>query len=156
MWTSKNEGSREGCECFYLDYNADEVSKILDTIVATEASGGELYGETAEAIIDGDITIATIRDLRETFSIRLGQLNIFPQDYHYASRRNEDIYQIDEHSLVTAITAEAVKRDRQYKAASAQTTLAPWQLSCDLGRGLLKAAYQLAGIYSSRTIRSYK
>lgn len=110
-----------GCRCFYLGYTADEVSRILDTLVSNHEIGEEIFGETSEAIIEGDISIAAIRDIRATFEQRLGELNIFAEDYNFAARKNEQIHQISEGGLVTAIEAEAAKRRRIYKRSSAET-----------------------------------
>ena len=127
-----------GCKCLYLDYSAEEVSRILETIVSNHDTGGEIFGETSEAIIDGDISIASIRDICVTFEQRLGELNIFPTSYHFASRRNEDVYQIDDEVLVRFIEAEAAKRGRAYKRASALTDARSVSVVMRLRKGSVK------------------
>jgi hypothetical protein len=131
-----------GCKCFYLQYTLDEVSRILDTIVSNHDAGDEIYGETSDAISNAEITIGTIRDIRTTFEQRLGELNIFPQDYVHQARRNEDVYQIDEASLVTGIEAEAMKRGRQYKHTSAVTDAKSVAIVMRLRKGLARRNIQ--------------
>ena len=63
--------------------------------------------------------IPTLLDLIATFPDRLGEQNIFQADYHYPSRKSEDIYQIDETALAAGLVQEASNRDRTYSAASA-------------------------------------
>lgn len=108
-----------GCNLYYFDVNRAEAANILDTIISAHGHGHEIFGETAEAIFDGDITIAEIKDLSATFETRLGHLNIFPFEYNYSARKQEDVHQIDEMAFVAALESAALKGERSYKRENA-------------------------------------
>lgn len=140
-----------GCKSAYLEYAGDEVSNILDGIVAAYDAGGEIYNETSEALISGEISIAQIRDLRATFEQRLGERNIFPFQYNYGSRKQEDTYQIDEEGVVAGLVAEAAKRDRSYKRSSAVNDARSVAIIMRLRRGVARRSLSSSGhIFISR------
>ena len=109
-----------GCNLYYLDVNRSEASNILETIVLAATNGHEIFGETAEAIYEGDTSIADIKDLIGTFETRLAQLNVFPFEYDYAARKGEDSFQIGENYFVEALMSAAARRDRGYKRENAE------------------------------------
>lgn len=134
-----------GCRCYYLEYTADEISRILDTLVTNHELGSEIFGETSEAIINGEITMGRIRDIRATFEQRLGELNIFPVSYNVANRKAEEIFHISEDALVTAIEAEAAKRRRVYKRTSALSDARSVAIIMRLRKGLSRRSISTCG-----------
>ena len=108
-----------GCKTLFFDPTAEEIYNILDSLIGAHSQGIAIYGETAEAIIQGDITIAKIKEIKATFAIQLNQLGIFEFGYVYAARKNEDIFQISESDLAARLEAEAASRDRTYKRNNA-------------------------------------
>ncbi len=108
-----------GCKTFFFDSSAEETFNILESLIAAHMVGKPIYGETAEAIINGDITFAKIKEINATFSTQLNQLGIYEYSYVYGARKNEDIFQIDESNLASRLEAEAASRDRTYKRNNA-------------------------------------
>jgi hypothetical protein len=67
-----------GMQIRYFSGNEAEVSNILNTIVYVKDTGGELEGETAAAIADGEITTTSLRMLQNNFPEQLARCNNFP------------------------------------------------------------------------------
>jgi hypothetical protein len=132
-----------GCDLHYLETNRTEVSNILDTILNANAYGHEIFGETGEAIMTGEMTIAEIRDLAATFETRLGQLNVFQYDYDYAVRKAEAVFQINELDFTDALVSAAMKRDKSYKRENALNDAKVVGITLRLRRG--KAVRELSG-----------
>ena len=63
-----------GSKTMYFDHTESEVVNILDTIMSNYNVGNRLFGETAEAMLRGEVTIETVKDLSATFSERLALL----------------------------------------------------------------------------------
>jgi hypothetical protein len=124
-----------GCNTYYFESNSSEVQNILDTLEGSYSRGREIYGETADAIHLGEITIGEIRDMAGTFETRLGALNIFPFPYIYASRQNEDHFQIDEPAFAAALKSEAIKNERGYSEQNATNDAHVVSLLLRLRRG---------------------
>ena len=103
-----------GCNTYYFEATGSEVENILKNLESSYTRGKEIYGETADAIHAGEITIGDIRDLIGTFDVRLGALNVFPLPYDYRSRKNEDLYQIDETAFSEALKSEGIRNERGY------------------------------------------
>ena len=108
-----------GCNTYYFDPTASEVQNILDSLEGSYSRGKEIYGETADAILEGEISIGDIKDLTGTFQTRLGALNVFPFEYNYSARKNEDFFQIDQKLFAEALKSEALKNERGYSEQNA-------------------------------------
>lgn len=124
-----------GCNTYYFDPTATEVQSILDTIASAYSRGQEIFGETADAIHQGEISIGQIRDLTGTFQTRLGALNVFPFEYNYSARKNEDYFQISESDLAEALKSGALVKDRGYSAPNAANDASVVALVIRLRRG---------------------
>jgi hypothetical protein len=103
-----------GCRIFYLSGNEAEVANILNTIVHVKDSGGELEGETADAVSNGEVTITDLRFLQNSFPERLAQLNIFPAEEFERNIQALSQYQIDEKAFSEYLLTEANKSKRAY------------------------------------------
>ncbi len=134
-----------GCKCGYLEYTEDEVAKILNAIITANDGGAEIFGETAEAILNQEVSISQLRDLVATFPQRLAEMNIFPVPYNSAARKSEDIYQISEQSFATELTAEALKRDRNYKGPTALNDARAVAIILRMRRGVAKRDLSACG-----------
>ena len=95
------------------------MQNILDSLEGAYSRGKEIYGETADAILAGEISIGAIKDLTGTFQTRLGALNIFLFEYNYSVRKSEDSFQIDEKLFAEALKSEALKSERGYSEQNA-------------------------------------
>lgn len=124
-----------GCNTYYFDQTATEVQSILDTIAAAYSRGQEIFGETADAIHHREISIGQIRDLTGTFQTRLGALNVFPFEYNYRARKNEDYFQISESDLAEALKSGALVKDRGYSGTNAANDAGVVALVIRLRRG---------------------
>lgn len=107
------------CTTNFLGQTEVEVFNIIDSLLVSHEAGRELFGETAEAISDGEVTIPQLRDLRDSFTVRLGKQNIFPYNYNYSGRKSEDQYQIDETRFGKSLEDEAIRHDRLYSSHNA-------------------------------------
>ncbi|MES3046522.1 hypothetical protein [Sphingomonas faeni] len=132
-----------GCDLHYFDVNRTEVSGILESIINANAHGFEIFGETGEAIIAGDISVGELRDLAATFETRLGHLNVFPIDYNYSARKMEDAFQIGEIDFTDALVSAALKSDKAYKRENALNDARAVALILRLRRG--KISRELSG-----------
>jgi hypothetical protein len=108
-----------GAKTYYLGHTSTEVENILTTLAAAYERGQEIYNETADALLDGEITIGQIRDLAGTYESRLAKLNVFPLPYDYSVRKNEEYYQVDEIAFSEALKSAALKRERVYSVQNA-------------------------------------
>ena len=72
-----------GCKTEYFEHTEIEVENILETILSNYDLGKELFGETAEAMLRGEVKIEEIKDLSATFSERIARLNIFKSRFAY-------------------------------------------------------------------------
>jgi hypothetical protein len=103
-----------GCRIFYLSGNETEVANILNTIVFVKDSGGELEGETAEAVSNGEVSITDLRMLQNSFPERLARLNIFPAEEFEKNVQSLTQYQIDEKAFSEYLLKQANKSKRAY------------------------------------------
>src|SRR6266487_2831274 len=103
-----------GCRIFYFSGNETEVAGILGTIIFVKDSGGELEGETAAAISDGETSITDLRMLQNSFAERLATRNIFPADEFERDAQQLAKYQIDEKAFSEYLLAEANRSKRPY------------------------------------------
>lgn len=124
-----------GCKTHFLDQTEGEAINIIETIISAQARGDELYGETADAINEGEVDIPQLRDLRDTLATRLGQLNVFPYHYGYAARKSEDVFQIDEARFARSLEDEAVRLDKNYSEQNARNDAAVVAIVLRLRKG---------------------
>ncbi len=134
-----------GCKTYYFDFVESETLNVLEALISAYDSGQSIYNETAEAIYSGEINIGMIRDILGTFSVRLGGLNIFPFEYKFSSRKNEDTFQIDESDFVDMLTSAAKMKDRTYKESNAITDAKSVAIVLRLRRGSARREVSAAG-----------
>ena len=103
-----------GSKTMYFDHTESEVVNILDTIMSNYNIGNRLFGETAEAMLRGEVTIETVKDLSATFSERLALLNIFKSRYAYENTTTANYYQIDEVQFERFLASQAAEGGRRY------------------------------------------
>jgi hypothetical protein len=103
-----------GCRIFYLAGNEAEVANILNTIVFVKDSGGELEGETAEAVSNGEVSITDLRMLQNSFPERLARMNIFPAEEFEKNVQALTQFQIDEKAFSEYLLKQANKSKRAY------------------------------------------
>ncbi|MBU1325880.1 MAG: hypothetical protein KJ676_11610 [Alphaproteobacteria bacterium] len=105
-----------GCDIYYFAGNESEVANIFNTIVHIKDSGGELEGETAEAISIGEVNISEIRMLQNSFTERLAALNVFPADGLEVSAVDNARHQISESGFSAYLLEQANASGRAYGA----------------------------------------
>jgi hypothetical protein len=105
-----------GMQIRYYSGNEAEVANILNTIVYVKDTGGELEGETAAAIADGEVTTTTLRMLQNNFPEKLAQFNIFPAGQLEAAASDAARFQIDEAGFSNYLDAQSRKSGRLYSA----------------------------------------
>jgi hypothetical protein len=103
-----------GCRIFYLAGNEAEVANILNTIIYVKDTGGELEGETAEAVSNGEVSITELRMLENSFPERLARLNIFPAEEFERDISPLAQYQIDERAFSEFLLQQANASKRPY------------------------------------------
>ena len=134
--TASNELTRYlqdiGCEIRFLPGNELEVANVISTLVTVKATGGELEGETADAISRGEESIEHLRMLNNNFVGRLAQMNIFESSQGTVG--NKSSYQIDEGGFARYLQQEAQRQGRGYG-----------QQNCDNDSGYLGAVVRLRG-----------
>ena len=108
-----------GAKTYFLGHTSTEVENILTTLAAAYERGQEIYNETADALLGGEITIGAIRDLAGTYESRLSSLNIFPLSYDYNAHKNEQYFQIDEILFSESLKSAALKKERSYSFQNA-------------------------------------
>ena len=105
-----------GIRIYYLAGNEAEVSNILTTIIHVKDTGGELEGETAAAVSDGEVTITQLRMLQNAFPEQLARMNIFAAGELEGSALSLAAYQIDERAFAQFLLTEANRAKRAYGA----------------------------------------
>lgn len=100
----------------YFAGNEAEVAGIFDAIIFVKDSGKELEGETAAAIAEGEVSVADIRMLQNTFPERLAAMNVFPAEQLEKSAQENARYQIDEKGFSAFLLTEANAQGRAYGA----------------------------------------
>ena len=103
-----------GCKTEYFEHTEIEVENILETILSNYDLGKELFGETAEAMLRGEVKIEEIKDLSATFSERIARLNIFKSRFAYENTTTANYYQINENEFEQFLSSEAEKTQRRY------------------------------------------
>ena len=103
-----------GCKTEYFEHTEIEVENILETILSNYDLGKELFGETAEAMLRGEVKIEKIKDLSATFSERIARLNIFKSRFAYKNTTTANYYQINENEFEQFLSSEAEKIQRRY------------------------------------------
>jgi hypothetical protein len=82
--------------------------------VYVKDTGGELEGETAAAIADGEITTTSLRMLQNNFPEQLARFNIFPAGKLESNAFDAARFQIDETRFSTYLATHAKKSGRPY------------------------------------------
>lgn len=103
-----------GYQTYYFSGNETEVAGILDTLIHVKDTGGELEGETAEAISLGEVNMTQIRMLQNTFPERLAALGVFPADRLEPSVSDNAKHQIDERGFTVYLKEQALAKRRSY------------------------------------------
>lgn len=103
-----------GFRICYFSGNETEVANILDTLVYVKDRGGEIEGETAEALSAGEITITELRFLKASFAETLGKWNVFPADSLELNVQRDSQYQIDENAFSEYLLRQANTNKRPY------------------------------------------
>jgi hypothetical protein len=131
-----------GCQIRFLSGNESEVANVISTILTVKDSGGELEGETADAISLGEESIEHLRMLNNNFVGRLAQMNIFEFNESTMSG-NSPLYQISEPGFARFLHNESQRRGRRYG-----------QQNRDNDAGYLAAIMRLRGSSKSRDFAS--
>lgn len=100
----------------YFSGNETEVSNIIDTIIFVKDKGGELEGETAEALSTGEITVSEIRWLKSNLAETLAKWNIFPADDLELNVQKNAYYQIDENAFSEYLLQQSLANKRPYSS----------------------------------------
>jgi hypothetical protein len=108
-----------GAKTYFLGNTATEVENILSTVAGAYERGVEIFHETADALLNGEISIGQIRDFAATYEARLATLNIYPFDYDFKTRKSENYFQIDEDAFAQALQSGALVAERVYSAHNA-------------------------------------
>lgn len=103
-----------GFQTYYFSGNEAEVAGILDTLIHVKDTGGELEGETAEAISLGEVNMTQIRMLQNTFPERLAALGVFTADKLESSVSDNAKHQIDERGFAGYLKEQALAKRRSY------------------------------------------
>ena len=109
-----------GCRTLYFAHTENEVITILSAVLTAVASGKEVFEETGDAMLSGEISPADLNDYIGTYSERLAALGVFKSSANYSTTRTADKEQIDEDAFATAIESEAVRQDRTYSQHNAR------------------------------------
>lgn len=103
-----------GCEIRVLPGNEAEVAGVFSAMLRSVDTGGEIEGETGEAISRGEVSVNFIRMLDNNFIGRLAQRNnIFEFDENSVASETER-HQINEVGFSSFLAREAVKQGRNY------------------------------------------
>lgn len=103
-----------GIQIAYFAGNESEVEGVLSAIVSAKDYGGEVFGETADAISNGEISIADLRLLRSSFVEQLAKKGVFAADALEGQVAALKQYQIDEASFSTFLSGRAARNNRAY------------------------------------------
>lgn len=109
-----------GFRICYFSGNEEEVSNIINTIVYIKDTGGELEGETAAAIADGEVSTSDLRLLQNSFPERLAVFNIFPAGQLESNALEAARYQMDERGFSDYLDVSARKLGRVYNRQNRQ------------------------------------
>jgi hypothetical protein len=104
-----------GANTRFLPDNEQEVFGILDAIVQKKDTGSTIVGESAEAIISGEVSISHFRILQNGVADELAKLSIFPSEEVDFSSDDVQRFQISEGGLAQHIRDEAKKKGVRYK-----------------------------------------
>jgi hypothetical protein len=88
-----------GANTRFLPDNEQEVFGILDAIVQKKDTGSTIVGESAEAIISGEVSISHFRILQNGVADELAKLSIFPSEEVDFSSDDVQRFQISEGGL---------------------------------------------------------
>jgi hypothetical protein len=103
-----------GIQIAFLSGNESEVSGILNAVVTAKDVGGEIFGETAAAISDGEIGIADLRLMQNSMVEQLAGKGIFPaEDLEHQIFANKQ-YQIDERAFSDFLADRAARAQKPY------------------------------------------
>ena len=103
-----------GCEVRFLPGNESEVNNVIYTILSVKDGGGEIEGQTADAISRGEVSIADLRMLQNNFVERLAKQNIFEFSDKVPEAKALASHQINESAFAAYIQEESQKRGRNY------------------------------------------
>jgi hypothetical protein len=101
-----------GCETKFLAGNESEVNNVISAILSRKDTGGELEGETAEAISRGEVSIADLRMLQNNFVDQLARMNVFEQSD--TGLKGSTSYQINETAFANYLYEQSLRRGRKY------------------------------------------
>jgi hypothetical protein len=102
-----------GCQIRFLPGNENEVNNVLNTILSVADSGGELEGETADAISRGEVHVSDLRMLQNNFVEDLARFNVFEFQQTGIALALKN-FQIDELGFSKYLSEEAANRGRNY------------------------------------------
>lgn len=105
-----------GIQIAFLSGNESEVSGILNAVVSAKDVGGEIFGETAAAISDGEIGISDLRLMQNSMVEQLAGKGIFPADDLEHQIMNLKQYQIDEKGFAAFLASRASRSQKPYSA----------------------------------------
>lgn len=103
-----------GINLYFFSGNEAEVQGILDALVTAKNMGGELWGESADAISRNEIKISDIRLLQTTMAMGLATKGIFPANNLELNTPDQKRYQIDEKGFADFLSNEASRRGKPY------------------------------------------
>jgi hypothetical protein len=109
-----------GIQLSFLSGNEAEVHGILSAIVTAKDVGGEVFGETAQAIADGEISIADLRLMQNSVVEQLAGKGLFPAEGLEAGVQKQSQYQIDETRFAEFLSAQAASSHRTYTQQNLQ------------------------------------
>jgi len=124
-----------GARTYILSRTRTEVEGIIETLIGHIAKGREIYGETADAISEGEVSAPRIRKLALTYMAELTALGISEFDYNFSHRTNEDVFQIDEKKFSELLRAGARKNDRGYSLENAENDAIAVAITMRLRKG---------------------
>jgi hypothetical protein len=107
-----------GIRIYFLSGNETEAQGILDAIITAKNMGGEVYGETAGALSNGEVTIADLRLLQNTLVQHLATKGIFPAEDLEREIMKMSQYQIDERAFADFLAARATREGRVYSVGN--------------------------------------
>lgn len=124
-----------GCKVQFFQHTELEVLNILQSIIHSHDHGVALFGETAEAILNGEIGIAAIKDLAATFVERLSQAGIFESKYSYENTSSANFHQMDETKFGNRLRSVALGKNRLYSQHNVENDARTLALILRLRRG---------------------
>jgi hypothetical protein len=115
-----------GCGTKFLPLNEHEADNIVATIIGVADSGGDLFGETAEAIERGEVSVGFLRVLQGQLVEQLARYSVFEEKSTGVMGLKE--YQIDEPGFSRYIAAEALKKGYPTSRRTERTMPRRWAL----------------------------